>query len=350
MRRALLVLLLSACPTLPGIEDAGADAGRPHAGPVIDLAVGATHACATTADGGVWCWGCYCSGGVLAALTPDSRPVPIAGVGNPVQLALGLDLTCALLRDQTVTCWGRGGAGQLGNCATDDSNAPVPVMGLTGVLELAAGDRHVCARSSDGSVWCWGENRQRQLGDMSTDDQKSTPSLVGTFGATQLDLGREHSCALRASGTAVCWGENGLGQLGDGTIMTHNSPTPVLGNPSGNHIAAGGSSTCLLRDDRGVWCWGAGATVASEVLPNDAGFTELSVGGASICARSGDAITCADAGTISVPNAVQLAAGDRFVCARTDGGAVFCWGKNDVGQLGNGVQGADSASPVRVEL
>ena len=347
-----LLLVLCACPSQPGIEDAGVDARRPPAPPAIDVAAGATHACARMSDGTVRCWGCYCSmPSTLAPLTPDGLPVTVSGVSDARALALGLDFSCALLADGSVRCWGKGGQGQLGNGATVDSDTPVTVEGLdAGVLELSAGARHACARLSDGSVVCWGDNRQRQLGDMSIDDQKTTPSSLGVFGATRLDLGGEHSCAVRASGTVVCWGENAAGQLGDGTMMPRNGPTPVLGSLSGTQVSAGGVSTCLLRDDKSVSCWGSGALVPVERLGADGGWAEVAVGGDRVCARSGDTIDCLDAGTPGVPNAVQLAAGGAFACALTDGGTVHCWGKNDVGQLGDGRMGpgADSEVPVKV--
>ena len=47
------------------------------------------------------------------------------------------------------------------------------------------------------------------------------------------------------------------------------------------------------------------------------------------------------------PGAVSVAAGQRHTCAATAAGAVFCWGADDAGQLGDG--GGDSrALPVAV--
>ncbi|MEI8257005.1 MAG: RCC1 domain-containing protein, partial [Deltaproteobacteria bacterium] len=49
-------------------------------------------------------------------------------------------------------------------------------------------------------------------------------------------------------------------------------------------------------------------------------------------------------------DAVEIASGDGFDCARLRDGTVRCWGTNESGQLGNGGHGAATiAEPVTVQ-
>jgi len=51
---------------------------------------------------------------------------------------------------------------------------------------------------------------------------------------------------------------------------------------------------------------------------------------------------------LGVQRARAVVAGDVFSCALLQGDAVVCWGQNDVGELGNGKTGGNSATPVSV--
>jgi len=94
--------------------------------------------------------------------------------------------------------------------------------------------------------------------------------------AVALALGGYHGCALGANGVVKCWGQNAYGQLG-------------LGD----------------RDDRGD-------------EPDELG----------------EALAAVDLG--EGRRARAIAAGRAHSCALLDDGAVRCWGKNDLGQLGLG--------------
>lgn len=94
-------------------------------------------------------------------------------------------------------------------------------------------------------------------------------------------------------------------------------------------VAAAAAQSCALRRNGEVLCWGAEGGVAAGPLP-DAPLRER--------ATRIDGVT----------NAVEIAVAAGHACARRQGGAVFCWGDNAVGQLGNGAL-ASSGSAVRVD-
>jgi alpha-tubulin suppressor-like RCC1 family protein len=88
------------------------------------------------------------------------------------------------------------------------------------------------------------------------------------------------------------------------------------GNPV-VRVRAGGDHACLLRRDGTVWCWGQGAS------------GELGDGG-------GVARSTMEVVTGLPPEVMELALGDAHSCVVTTAGAVWCWGANESGQLGDG--------------
>jgi alpha-tubulin suppressor-like RCC1 family protein len=94
-------------------------------------------------------------------------------------------------------------------------------------------------------------------------------------------------------------------------------------------LAVGGDHSCVLRGGK-VECWGS----------NYAG--ELGIGGSSTGPQSCNAV---DVGCSPAPVAVaglsapvdSVAAAGAETCAVLAGGAVACWGMNDLGQLGRGI-------------
>ncbi len=184
---------------------------------VVELAAGASHACARRSDGTVWCWGANGSRQIGSGRsgTPTSTPVAVADLTGAVHIACGSLHSCAIVTDGTVRCWGGNTLGQIGDGTTTMRPTPVAVPGLTGVRALAAGANFTCAALSDGTARCWGESAAGQLG-VTSSTPITTPSAVpGVTRVTALSAGTNHACALRDDGTAQCWGENTYGALGD---------------------------------------------------------------------------------------------------------------------------------------
>lgn len=148
--------------------------------------------------------------------------------------------------------------------------------------------------------------------------------------ATKIAVGDYHTCALTTAGGVQCWGYNIFGQLGNG--LKTNSSTPVAVSTLVSGVAAisgGGYHTCALTTTGGVKCWGQ----------NNQG--QLGNGSTK------DSATPVTVSTLA-SGVAAIAAGGDSTCALTTTGGVKCWGNNGSGQLGNGLAGTDSSTPVAV--
>ncbi|HEY6927955.1 MAG TPA: hypothetical protein VI653_31045, partial [Steroidobacteraceae bacterium] len=144
-------------------------------------------------------------------------------------------------------------------------------------------------------------------------------STYAVLGGPLLTAFGGHVCELSASAPAVCWGNNTSGELGTGDISDRTLPTPVQGGPSSfASLSAGEIHTCGLAVDGTAWCWGHG-------LVGELGNNQSAAGSWNPVQVVGPPSTFR-----------SLGSGFLFSCGLTDAGAAYCWGQNDVGQLGAG--------------
>lgn len=289
----------------------------------MQVVAGERHSCALGGNGQVRCWGWNLFGALGdGSIIQRLRGVAVAGLERPArQLAANGFSSCAVLDTGAARCWGRNDFGQLGNGAIGDELQAVPVLGLeSGVRHLAVGLQHGCAAGDDGRVRCWGANFAGQLGDGSN-ELRTAPVLVD--GVDNVDAiyasTQTHSCALREDGAVLCWGGNEVGQLGDGSQGDSNTPVAVQGlaGPVAS-LALGNQHSCALTRAGAVQCWGSNALLqlGSENF-GEGQLQPVTVPGL-------------DAGV------VEIAAGEEHSCARRVAGEVRCWGRNDIGQAGDG--------------
>jgi alpha-tubulin suppressor-like RCC1 family protein len=147
----------------------------------------------------------------------------------------------------------------------------------------------------------------------------------------QLTAGDDHVCALLASGAVHCWGRNDYGQAGDGTYVDLITPAAVVGIPAApgaiRQIDANGYTSCALTDTSAVYCWGNNS------------HGQLGVAATTTSTTSARLVSPLP------PGIVQISVGDQHVCALDTDSKVWCWGKNNAGQLGRGTTGSGQPAP-----
>ncbi len=342
------------------------------------IASGGNHTCAIAPDGTVACWG-HATGGDLGdgANLDRYRPVSVRDLPAPaIALALGDKHSCALTKPGAVACWGYNGDGELGDGSTADSATAIAVAGLShGVLAIGAGDVFTCALTSAGGVKCWGDNAVGELGlAPATLPSRSVPGDVPglTSGVTAIAVGGATACALTSAGGVKCWGNNQSGQLGtaDGVSSGTFSAKPlgVKGLSRGVlAITVGRSHACAIDQSRHAICWGnnlagqlgnAGWNESSRpgVVAEAGEVTDIVAGAAHTCVREpqhrtycwgnnlfgelGDDAIVSETVPVRVvglpAETTALALGGDQTCAIVVGGAVWCWGYDGRGELGNG--------------
>src|SRR4249919_3497072 len=194
---------------------------------------------------------------------------------------------------------------------------------------IATGSYHTCARAANGTVRCWGDNSSAELGVGTTAQRPAPVQVSGLGGGIQAVAAKGlYTCALTATGTVRCWGDNSHGQLGDGTTIQRRSPVTVSGLSGVRAIAAANLHTCALTAAGAVLCWGDNSRGQLGDGTTTQRLTPVPVAGLGSGVRA-------------------ISAGGDHSCAVTTAGAVFCWGDNIAGQLGDGTR-AQRNTPVAV--
>jgi alpha-tubulin suppressor-like RCC1 family protein len=277
----------------------------------------------------------------------SSVPTLVSNTTTATAVAVGDSHACALLSNGTVECWGDNYYGELGtDTTTANSETPIAVTGLSNVIAIAAGAVHTCALVSGGTVQCWGSNDYGELGNDTSalcngsDMCSSAPVAVSNLtNVTAIAIGAEtdqnadHTCALLGTGKVECWGFNQDGELGNGSMTTNGvaAAGPVSNVTNATAITGRAEGGCALISGGSVRCWGT----------NDVG--QLGDG------TTNDSPTSVAVSDLTDGMSLSVGPTGNSVCAVRSSGVAVCWGSNDTGQLGMGVQTEDmSMTPLPV--
>jgi len=340
------------------------------------------HTCGVTTGGAAYCWG-FNSFGELGdgTVSPRTSPVAVQGGLTFAAVSAGGGYTCGVTTSGAAYCWGENDNGQLGDGTTTGRTTPVLVLGGLTFAAVSAGGAHTCGVTAAGAAHCWGSNLFGELGDGTTTVRTSPAAVLGGLAFHAVSASAlYHTCGVTAGGAAYCWGYNNGGQLGDGTMTDRTSPVPVSGGLTFAAVSAGGGHTCGVTTGGVAYCWGLnilgqlgdGTTIGRTspvhvtgglsfaAVSASGGFHTCGVttGGAAYCWGNDDHGQLGDGATITIPvvgpgavlgglTFAAVSGAYYHTCGVTTAGAAYCWGRNDGGQLGDGST-TDRLTPVPV--
>lgn len=330
--------------------------------------------CGLTTSALSYCWGVN-SGGQVGDGTTGGRFVPtIVEIPHAsVTVTAGKFASCMVTTRivfQTVNnvpttgnlsnllCWGNP-AFTLGE-PTIATILDTPNLFLTG--GLAIGADHACAMMDTGvvahSAWCWGQNASGQLGPRAfAQDQNPEPVQTApgvgpdgpgpTLSLEMVSAGYQYTCGVGLQGTAMCWGTPpDSGQLGgpvSGSFSVVQLPARVWS------ISAAKFHTCAVLDTAGLphgasnlYCWGANS---SGELGDSSNTSRAMAEPIHVPAGVQFSTVSASAEDSSV---AAFGGATGHTCGLTTRGAIYCWGANDAGQLGDSTQTGRSV-PRRID-
>ena len=171
---------------------------------------------------------------------------------------------------------------------------------------------------------------------------KKSVTWPADIDATRTVSGTNRTCAI-LSNNVWCWGKNDMGQLGDGT--THSSNIPVKVRSIGDmrngkiiDIFTAQHHSCVLTQlgsNKKVYCWG------------DNSFGQL--GNGSSGAGNYSSVPVEVSGALAGKDVTSIGGTGDVSCAIASG-KIYCWGRNNMGQLGFGNPGNPGfrATPVQI--
>ena len=285
-----------------------------------------------------------------------------------VDVTGGAYFTCGITYSRDAYCWGSGDLGELGNGgSTGGFPDPQPVAGDLKFTALDGGWDHTCGRAVSGLLHCWGFNFAGELG---------TGNALSQFVPTQVALGRAFGSVTAGNGLtcgllgslargdggdddwALCWGDNEWGQVGSahdelvlqfpdteeivGAVIDDPDFGPIFVELFFSSVSASGNFACgiVAFEFPGAWCWGDNSRgqLGNGDFDDGGSFVASPVVGPRFD------VVATSLGSVATSEPDE---GERMhACALTPGGALWCWGSNDRGQLGSGITSDIEPFPV----
>lgn len=235
----------------------------------------------------------------------------------------------------TLWAWGAGETFALGTGKAENSAVPIQVGTDNDWKEASIGNDHVLALKNDGSLWGWGFAPYGQLLNDAT--SVKVPTRLGTDTWAHVKAIDNASYGIKTDGTLWAWGDNQRNLLGldlnmdevenenDGTLANVKVPTQITAITAPVTQISGCEKARVALVEGKIYTWGDNSNGA---LGNGKGQA-LEVGSGQYQYKPTE---------ITLPESVVptfISCGQLFTTLIDTEGALYGWGSNRWGQLGN---------------
>ncbi len=362
------------------------------------------HTCGIDDNGFIWCWGDNYKG-ETGWTKRDIIPTPTkVAYSNWIDVQTGLEVTCALNKDGDLYCWGSNSIGILANDTISTSNMPILVNNAdrTKWKKFSLRYQHICGIDENNNLWCWGENQFGQSGVSPTINPVRSPTKVFNPDNTpwkDVALGRYYTCGVDINNNIWCWFpppiitmkvfqyssypvkltspggiKKTIGGTSMGCIINNDDKLLCMGirdfgsfadnffnfrvlqpekvaNPAGNKwikVVTGNFNTCALDETGILWCWGGRKTPIGNELPtlpsNNHYYLTQYLSSQMVPYPVSNVKWSSKISHSPVNSSVD----SYHKCAIDQNNNLWCWGRNDHGQIGIGTNNTPIYSPTEI--
>jgi len=227
----------------------------------------------------------------------------------------------ALTSHGEIYSWGDNYYGQLGlgNVIRQYIDTPQLITQLPKIVKMECHDVHCMAITDSQILYCWGSNLWRELGIENGESEYTVPMVHPYFinkKIKDVSVGFNFTIVQIENGDIYSFGATNENQLGRKVDGYSNGPNIIEYFKGKNIIKFRcGKDGCIAIDDKGaLYEWGS-SNDRDLQLNDDASPVQYS--------------------ELENKKIVDISAGDHHRFAITDSNEVFCWGRNDSGQIGN---------------